>query len=64
MAKQEKNQGHSNAFLEVLDSLETTLNSSGLIVRSAILTFAYPASPEIVLAQRGVCPARTEKPAA
>lgn len=50
MAEQEKNQGHSNAFLEVLDSLETALNSSGLIVRSPILTFAYPASPEIVLA--------------
>lgn len=46
----QKNQGHSNACLEVLDSLETALNSSGLIGTSPILTFAYPARPEIVLA--------------
>lgn len=46
----QKNQGHFNACLEVLDSLETTLNSSGLIGTSPILTFAYPARPEIVLA--------------
>lgn len=47
MAEQEKNQEHSNTFPEVLDSLATALSSSGLMVRSPILTFAYPASPEI-----------------